>query len=184
MAYHYTRSRARSEVEVSDVEPSDAAPSAATSPLPPSTIEGPNVVAVGGPESVSTESTGPVSVPAHPLPAGSPPFSGGRGVSGPAGPPQVGVSTLGYPSSLAGPLGSSGEQVLPSLAPDAAKASPASAVVDAQSVSSLGAAPRRQQLASRQPTTAATETAAAIGPSYVISYVMLCYVISSAGISH
>jgi len=55
MAYHYTRSRARSELEVSDVEPSDAAPSAATSPLPPSTIVGPSVAAVGGPESVSTE---------------------------------------------------------------------------------------------------------------------------------
>jgi len=54
MAYHYTRSRARSELEVSDVEPSNAAPSAATS-LPPSTIVGPSVAAVGGPESVSTE---------------------------------------------------------------------------------------------------------------------------------
>jgi len=38
---------------------------------------------------VSAESTRPVSAAAHPLPAGSPPSSGGRGVSGPAG-PQVG----------------------------------------------------------------------------------------------
>jgi len=115
MAYHYTRSRARSEVEGSDVEPSDADPSAATSPLPPSRTVGPSVAAAGEPESVSTKTTGPVSAPAHPVPAGSPPSSGGRGVSSPSGPPQVGVSTLGYPSSLAGPPGSSGEQVLSSL---------------------------------------------------------------------
>jgi len=134
------------EIGNSDVEPSDAAPSAATS-LPPSTIVGPNVAAVGGPESVSAESTGPVSAAAHPLPAGSPPSSGGRGVSGPAG-PQVGYP--GYPSSLAGPPGSSGEQVLSSLALDVAESSLAVGVVRAQqqlqSTSSLAATPRRQQL--------------------------------------
>jgi len=85
MAYHFTRSRARSELEGSDIEPSDVAPVAATS------------------SSMSTESAGPMSAPTHPLPAGSPPSSGVLGVSGPAGPPQVGVSSLGYPSGLAGP---------------------------------------------------------------------------------
>ena len=64
MAHHFTRSRARSELEGSDVEPSDVAPVAATSSsLPPSIIVGPSVAAVGGPESMSTESAGPVSAP-------------------------------------------------------------------------------------------------------------------------
>ena len=163
----YLVSRARSEIGNSDVEPSDAAPSAATSPLPPSTVEGPNVAAVGGPESVSTESTGPVSAPAHPLPTGSPPSTGGRGVSGSAGPPQVGVSTLGYPSSLAGPPGSSGGQVSSSLASYVAESSLALAIVAQSSSSLLAAAPgtRRQQLALRQLPTAASETAAAERPS-------------------
>ena len=79
MAYHFTRSRARSELEGSDVEPSDVAQVAATS------------------------CSGPVSAPTHPLPAGSPPSSGGLGVPGPAGPPQVGVSALRYSIGLAGP---------------------------------------------------------------------------------
>ena len=52
---------------------------------------------------MSTELAGPVSAPTQPFPAGSPPSSGGLGVSGPVGPPQMGVSTLGYPSGLAGP---------------------------------------------------------------------------------
>ena len=97
MAYHFTRSRARSELEGSDVEPSDVAPVAATSSsLPPSIIVGPSVAAVGGPESMSTESAGPLSAPTHPLPAGSHFSLGGLGVPGPAGPPQVGVC-LGVP---------------------------------------------------------------------------------------
>jgi len=57
MEYHFTRSRARSELEGSDVEPGDVAPGAATSSSSTS------VAAVGGPESVSTESAGPVSAP-------------------------------------------------------------------------------------------------------------------------
>jgi len=107
MAYPYTRSRARSQLEGSDVEPSDAAPSAATSPLPPSIFVGPSDATVGGPGSVSTELVGPVSAPTHSLPAGSPPSSGSHGVLWPAGPPRVGVSALGYLSGLAGPLDSS-----------------------------------------------------------------------------
>jgi len=78
------------------------------------------------PESVSTESAGPVSAPTHSLPAASPPSSGGLGVSGPAGPPQVGVSALGYSSGLAGPSGSnmySREQVSSSIATAAVEAS-------------------------------------------------------------
>jgi len=98
MAYPYTRSRARSELADSDVEPGDTAPSAATSP-PPSIFAGPN--GVEGPESVSAGLAGPVSAPTHSLPVGSPPSSGSHGVS--AGPSQVGVSALGYPSGLAGP---------------------------------------------------------------------------------
>jgi len=92
MAYPYTRSRGRGEVADSDIEPSDTAPSAATSPL--SIFEGPRVETVEEPESVSTESAGPVSAPAEPahsLPAGSPPpTSGSHGVLGSVGPSHVG----------------------------------------------------------------------------------------------
>jgi len=91
MAYPYTRSRARGEVADSDIEPSDTAPSAATSPL--SIFEGPSVETVEEPESVSTESAGPVSAPAEPahsLPVGSPPTSGSHGVLGSVGPSHVG----------------------------------------------------------------------------------------------
>jgi len=101
MAYPYTRSRARSEVPDSDIEPSDTAPSAATSPLPPSIFVGPNVDAVEGSESVSTESAGPVSVPTLSLPVGGPPSSGSHGVVGSASPSHVGVSALGYSSGQA-----------------------------------------------------------------------------------
>ena len=89
MAYPYTRSRARGEVADSDIEPSD---SAATSPHPPGIFEGPSVESVEGPESVSTESAGPVSAPAHSLPARSPLTLGSHGVLGSVGPSHVGVS--------------------------------------------------------------------------------------------
>jgi len=98
MAYPYTRSRARSEVPDSDDEPSDTAPSAATSPLPPSIFVGPNVEAVEGSESVSTESAGPVSVPTLSLPVEGPPSSGSHGVLGSAGPSQVGSPPWGTPT--------------------------------------------------------------------------------------
>ena len=101
MAYHYTRSRARSEFEGSDIEPNDTAPPAATSPPP---LEGPSVETVEGPESVSTESAGPVSAPTHSLPAGSPPTSGSHGAIWSVGPSHVGVSALRYPSGQADPL--------------------------------------------------------------------------------
>ena len=74
------------------------------------------------------------------------------------GPPQVGVSALGYPSGLAGPPEYgvySREQVSSSIATVTVEPSPPS--------SSLAAAPYQQQLASRQPLAAATETAAAEG---------------------
>ena len=83
MAYPYTRSRARGEVADSDIEPSDSATS------PPSIFEGPSVEAVEGPESVSTGLAGPVSAPAHSLPAGSPPTLGNHGVLGSVGPSHV-----------------------------------------------------------------------------------------------
>ena len=143
MAYHFTRLRARSEFEGSDVEPSDVALVAATSSSPPSITVRPSIVAVGGPESVSTETAWPVSAPTYSLPAGSHSSSGRLGVSGPAGPPQLGVSALGYPSGLAGP--------------------PESSMHSREQVSSsLAAAPYQQQLASRQPPAAATVTAAAM----------------------
>jgi len=98
MAYHFTRSRARSELVGSDVEPSDVAPGTATSSSPPSIIVRPSVADVRGPESMSTELAGPVSALTHPLPAGSLSSSGGLGVSRPAGPPQVGSLPWGTPA--------------------------------------------------------------------------------------
>jgi len=80
MAYPYTRSRARGEVADTDIEPSDTAPSAATSPLPLSISVRPNVEAVEGPESVSTESAGPVSAPTLSLSVGSHPSLGSHGI--------------------------------------------------------------------------------------------------------
>jgi len=109
MAYHYTRSRARSELEGSDIEPSDTAPSAATSPHPRGIFEGPSVESVEGPESVSTESAWPVSAPIPSLPAGSPPTSGSHGAIGSVGPSHVGVSALRYPSRQADPLDIGGQ---------------------------------------------------------------------------
>jgi len=158
MAYHCTRSRARSELDGSDVEPNDVASVAATS-SPPGIIVRPSVAATGEPESVSTESAGPVSAPSHPLPAGSLPCSGGLGLLGPVGPPQVGVSALGYPSGLAGPSEvsvHSREQSSSSVGTTAVDTPPPSS-------SSLAAASYQQQVASRQPSTAATAKAAAEG---------------------
>jgi len=84
MEYPYTRSRARGEVGDSDIEPSDSA----TSPF--GIFEGPSAESVEGPESVSTGLAGPVSAPAHSLPAGSPPTLGSRGALGSVGPSHVG----------------------------------------------------------------------------------------------
>ena len=103
MAYPYTRSRARGEVADSDIEPSDSA----TSPL--SIFEGPSVESVEGPESVSTGLAGPVSAPAHSLPAGRPPTLGSHGVLGSVGTSHVRVSALRYPSGQADPLDIGGQ---------------------------------------------------------------------------
>ena len=105
MAYPYTRSRACGEVADSDIEPSDSA----TSPL--SIFEVPSVEAVEGPESVSTGLAGPVSAPAHSLPAGSPPTLGSHGALGSVGPSHVGVSALRYPSGQADLLDIGGQML-------------------------------------------------------------------------
>ena len=103
MAYPYTRSRARGEVADSAIEPSDSA----TSSL--GIFEGPSVESVEGPESVSTGLAGPVSAPAHSLPAGSPPTLGSHGALGSVGPSHVGVFALRYPSGQADPLDIGGQ---------------------------------------------------------------------------
>jgi len=108
MAYPYTRSRARGEVADNDIEPSDSAPPAATSPHPPGIFEGPSVESVEGPELVSTGLAGPVSAPAHSLPAGSPPTLGSHGVLV-CGSFSCGVSALRYPSGQADPLDIGGQ---------------------------------------------------------------------------
>jgi len=104
------------------------------------------------PQSVSTESALPVSAPTLSLLAGGPPSSGSHGMSGSAGPSQVGVSALGYPIGLADSPDSimhSGSQMSTSLAAGIVAAE--SMQTDQSSTSS-----------SRQPpATAAAETAAA-----------------------
>ena len=58
---------------------------------------------------MSTGLAGPVSAPAHSLPAGSPPTLGSHGVLGSMGPSHVGVSALRYPSGQADPLDIGGQ---------------------------------------------------------------------------
>ena len=60
---------------------------------------------------MSTESAGPVSAPAHSLPAGNPPTSGSHGILGFVGPSHVGVSALRYPSGQADPLDIGGQML-------------------------------------------------------------------------
>jgi len=83
-----------------------------------------------------------------------------------AGPSQVGVSALEYPSGLADPLGSSvysGGQMSTSLATGIVAAETAQLEKSSSSASSLpAAAPCRQQLASPQPP--ATAAAARLTP--------------------
>ena len=97
MAYPYTRSRARGDLGDSDVKPSDRAPSAPTSPQP-GILAGPKAKAVEESDSVSTESAGSVSAPAHL--AGSPPTSGSHGVRGSAGFSQVGSLPWSTPAIM------------------------------------------------------------------------------------
>ena len=160
MAYPYTRSRARGKVVDSDIEPCDTAPSSATSPLPLSISVRPNVETVEGPESVSTESAGPVSAPTLSLSAGSHPFSGSHGELGSAGPSQVVISALGYPSGQADPPDSMhmhiGGQMSTSLATGVVAAE-----VHAELEQSATSSSRQQS------TIAAAETAAAEGLTLV-----------------
>ena len=58
---------------------------------------------------MSTGLAGPVSAPAHSLPAGSPHTLGSHGVLGSVGPSHVGVSALRYPSGQADPLDIGGQ---------------------------------------------------------------------------
>ena len=167
MAYPHTPSRARGEVADSDIEPSDIAPSAAPSPL--STSVRPNVETVEGPESVSAESAGPVSAPTLSLSAGSHPSLGSHGILGSAGPSQVGVSALRYPSGQADPPDSMhmhiGGQISTSLATGIVAAEVHAQLEQSSTSSSL-----------RQPptATAAAETAAAEGLT-LVSAVMSMY---------
>jgi len=117
MAYHYTRAKARSDLESDEVRQRDFAPIATTSTT--STIPvGLSDEFMRGSESVSTESAG--SVPTHFefIPAGGHPSVGGPEVLGFADPLLVGVSTLGYPSEHADPIDSAfgGECISTSLA--------------------------------------------------------------------
>jgi len=155
MAYPYTRSRARGDLGDSDVKPSDPAPSAPTSPQP-GILAGPKAKAVEESDSVSTESAGSVSAPAHL--AVSPPTSGSHGVRGSAGFSQVGVFALGYPSNHAGPP-DSGSQMSRSLTTGIAEAESPASKLEQSSYT-----PSRQPPAATA-AAAAAETAAAGGPT-------------------
>jgi len=148
MACPYTRSRARSEVPESDVEPSDTAPSSATSP-PPSIFVGPNVEAVEGSESVSTESAGPVSAPTLSL-------LGQSRCTSVCGTFSSGGLRPGYPSGLADPPDSSmhtGGQMSTSLA---------TGIVAAEVHAELEQSSSSYPSSSRQPPT--TASAARLAP--------------------
>ena len=104
---------------------------------------------------MSAESAGPVSAPTLSLLVGSPPCTGSHGILGSAGPSQVGVSALGYPSGLADPPDSSmyiGGQMSTSLA---------SGIVAAEIHAELE---QSSYTSSRQPPATATAAAAALLP--------------------
>jgi len=96
MAAYYTRAKARSEVEPEDLEQDDSA-SVTTTTIASITPVGLQVESMGKFESMATEMAGPVTTHPQLLPEGGHPSVGGRGISGSANSPLVGVSTLGYP---------------------------------------------------------------------------------------
>jgi len=144
MAYHYTRAKARSDLEGDEVRQRDFAPIATTSST--STISvGLSDEFTRGSESVSTEP--------ELLPAGGHPSVGGPEVLGSADPLLVGVSTLGYPSEHADPIDSAigGEYVLTSLA-SSAETTTTAGTTDTATIA---------EATSRQPPTATDVTAVA-----------------------
>jgi len=152
MAYHYTRAKARSDLEGDEVRQRDFAPIATTSTA--STISvGLSDEFTRGSESVSTESAGSVSTHPELLPAGGHPSVGGPEVLGSADPLLVGVSTLGYPSEHADPIDSAfgGECISTSLA-SAAERMTTAGIADTAATA---------EATSRQPPTATEVTAAA-----------------------
>ena len=143
-AYH-TRAKARSEVEPEDLEQGDSAP--VTTTIASIIPVGLQVESTGEFESMATEMAGPVATHPQLLPEGGHPSVVGRGVSGSANSPLVGVSTLGYPSGLADPL-------------DSAMASVTDAQITADSTLTTSTTGTKQ-VTSRQPPTATEGTAAA-----------------------
>ena len=95
MAYHYTRAKARSDLESDEVRHRDFAPIVTTSTSSTTSV---GLIAefTRGSESVSTESAGPVSTHLELLPAGGHPSVGGPGVLGSADPLLVGVTLIVY----------------------------------------------------------------------------------------
>ena len=96
---------------------------------------------------MATEMAGPVATHPQLTPEGGHPSVGGRGVSGSANSPLVGVSTLGYPSGPADPLDSA--MASSTEVPTTTDATTATSTTDTE------------QLTSRQQPTATEVTAAA-----------------------
>ena len=108
---------------------------------------------------MSTGLAGPVSAPAHSLPAGSPPTLGSHGALGSVGPSHVGVSALRYPSGQTDPLYIGGQ----------VSTSSATGIVIAEiHVESEQSPPAGDTTTSRQPSaTAAAARLPPEGPSHV-----------------
>jgi len=144
-------------VEPEDLEQGDSAP-VTTTAIASIIPVGLQVESTGKFESMATEMAGPVATHPQLLPEGGHPSVGGRGVSGSANSPLVGVSTLGYPSGLADPL-------------DSAMASVTDAQITADSTLTTSTTGTKQ-VTSRQPPTATEVTAAASRSPTVASSVV------------
>ena len=145
MASYFTRAKARSE----DTQPGDSASVAATTPALISSVER-NVELTGGSESMSIEVAGPMTTHPQQFPEGGHPPVGGHGVTGSAGPLQVGV-ILRSPSERADPLAQE-------------ETSATDALVIAEDVTKLPTS-SSEQASPRQPPTVSDTTAAAFPSS-------------------
>jgi len=154
MAAYYTRAKARGEVEPEDLEQGDSA-SVTTTTIASTIPVGLQVESTGEFESMATEMAGPVATHPQLLPEGGHASVSGRGISGSANSPLVGVSTLGYPSGLADPL-------------DSAMASAADIQIIADSTLTTSTSGNKQ-VTSQQPPTATEVTAAAFRSPTLIS---------------
>jgi len=165
MTSYYTRAKARGEVEQEDVEQGDSALETTTTTVSEIATVGLQGASTEGLESMSTEVAGPMTTHPQLLPEGGHTSVGGHGILGSASSSLVGVSTLGYPSGLAGPLDSS----IASEGQITAELAIATATTATDSSS--------ERVTSRQPPTAAEVTAAAFSSPtiYTVCVYHVCH---------